>query len=123
MTIPEEIPVFGFYLTNNLGTRYSESKLNKRISKNGWDNVSPCYVATFNIQKDIDATSSDNRDYLCFEDNFDDNETDFDLNDLVFAIGGLDENSIIDRTTVNENAILVCEDLNEFDFDFNDIAL
>ena len=123
VTIPEEIPVFGFYLTNNQGTRYSESKLNKRISKNGWDNVSPCYVATFNIQKDIDATSSDNRDYLCFEDNFDDNETDFDLNDLVFAIGGLDENSIIDRTTVNENAILVCEDLQEFDFDFNDIAL
>ena len=123
VTIPEEIPYFGFYLTNNQGTRYSESKLNKRITKNGWDNVSPCYVATFNIQKDIDATSSDNRDYLCFEDNFDDNETDFDLNDLVFAIGGLDENSIIDRTTVNENAILVCEDLQEFDFDFNDIVL
>ena len=121
VTVPEEIPYFGFYITGVYGTRYSESKLNAPITK--FPGVRPCFVATFNIKQDIDPTSSDNRQYLCFEDNCAEFETDFDLNDLVFAIEGFDEGTIIDRSTANEQAVLVCEDLTEFDFDFNDIAL
>ena len=121
VTIPEEIPFFGFYITGVYGTRYSESKLNAPITK--FPNVRPCYVATFNIKQDIDPTSTDNRQYLCFEDNCAEWETDFDLNDLVFAIEGFDEGAIIDRSSTNEKAVLVCEDLTEYDFDFNDIAL
>lgn len=121
VTVPEEIPYFGFYITGVYGTRYSESKLNAPIYK--FPNVRPCYVATFNIKQDIDPTSSDNRQYLCFEDNCAEWETDFDLNDLVFAVTGFDEGSIIDRSAANEKAVLVCEDLTQFDFDFNDVAL
>jgi len=123
VTVPEEIPYFGFYIrddTGGWGTRYSESKLNDPIRGS---EIRPSFVATFNIQQDIDPTYQDNRQYLCFEDNFDGNETDFDLNDLVFAIEGFDEGEIIDRTTDYEKAVLVCEDLTEFDFDFNDVAL
>lgn len=119
--VPEEIPFFGFYITGVYGTRYSESKLNAPIYK--FPNVRPCYVATFNIKQDIDPNSSDNRQYLCFEDNCLEEETDFDLNDLVFAVTGFDEGSIIDRSAANEKAVLVCEDLTQFDFDFNDVAL
>ncbi|MBR3027087.1 MAG: Ig-like domain-containing protein [Bacteroidales bacterium] len=116
--VPEEIPYYGFYLQQNT-KQYSEAKLNTHISNFG--DKQPCYVATFNIQRDIDADYPDDRDYLCFEDWF--NNGDFDLNDLVFRVEGFDEQAIIDQTTVNENAILVCEDLKEFDFDFNDIAI
>ena len=123
VTVPEEIPYFGFYIRDNTGgwgTRYSESKLNP-ILPNG---TRPCFTATFNIQQDIDPTYNDNnRQYLCFEDNFDPRETDFDLNDLVFVIEGFNDGAIIDRTTTYEKAVLVCEDLTEYDFDFNDIAL
>ena len=121
--IPEEIPFYGFYITQrspSSGTRYSESKLNTPIT--GWaSDQRPCYIATFNIQRDIDASSKDTRDYLCFEDWF--VGGDFDLNDVVFTIDGFDNQSIVDRTTTNEHAILVCEDLKQYDFDFNDIAL
>ena len=123
VTVPEEIPYFGFYIRDNTGgwgTRYSESKLNPILS-NG---TRPCFTATFNIQQDIDPTYNDNnRQYLCFEDNFDPRETDFDLNDLVFVIEGFNDGAILDRTTAYEKAVLVCEDLTEYDFDFNDIAL
>jgi hypothetical protein len=123
VTVPEEIPYFGFYIddvTDGWGTRYSESKLNPMLS----DGTRPCFTATFNIQQDIDPTYNDNnKQYLCFEDNFDPRETDFDLNDLVFVIEGFNDGAIIDRTTAYEKAVLVCEDLTEYDFDFNDIAL
>ncbi len=124
VTVPEEIPYFGFYIddvTDGWGTRYSESKLNPSIQQSA---TRPSFVATFNIQEDIDpGYTGSNRQYLCFEDNFDGNESDFDLNDLVFAIEGFDDGAIIDRTTANEKAVLVCEDLTKDDFDFNDIAL
>ena len=124
VTVPEEIPYFGFYIRDNTGgwgTRYSESKLNPAIQQSA---TRPSFAATFNIQQDIDPSyTGSNRQYLCFEDNFDPRETDFDLNDLVFAIEGFDEGAIIDRSTANEKAVLVCEDLTQFDFDFNDIAL
>ena len=116
--VPEEIPYYGFYLQQNT-KQYSEAKLNTHITNFG--DKQPCYVATFNIQRDIDADYHDDRDYLCFEDWF--RNGDFDLNDLVFRVEGFDEQAVIDQTTVNENAILVCEDLKEFDFDFNDIAI
>ena len=116
--VPEEIPYYGFYLQQN-SKQYSEAKLNTHIVNFG--DKQPSYVATFNIQRDIDADYHDDRDYLCFEDWF--NNGDFDLNDLVFRVEGFDEQAVIDQTTVNENAILVCEDLKEYDFDFNDIAI
>ena len=101
--------------------RYSEAKLNTRVTYTNFADKQPCFVATFNIQRDIDANYPDSRDYLCFEDWM--NGGDFDLNDLVFTIDGFHQEDIIDQTTVSETAVLVCEDLKEFDFDFNDIAL
>ena len=65
--VPEEIPYYGFYLQQNT-KQYSESKLNTHITNFG--DKQPCYVATFNIQRDIDADYHDDRDYLCFEDWF-----------------------------------------------------
>ena len=122
VTVPEEIPYYGFYMhQDNLGNQYSESKLNRRINISNFGDKQPCYVATFNIQRDIDADYPDDRDYLCFEDWL--YNGDFDLNDLVFRVEGFDNQSIMDQSVVNETAILVCEDLTEYDFDFNDIAL
>ncbi|MBR5715781.1 MAG: hypothetical protein IKX59_04290 [Bacteroidales bacterium] len=118
--VPEEIPYYGFYMQQNT-KQYSESKLNQRITISNFGDKQPCYVATFNIQRDIDADYPDDRDYMCFEDWL--YTGDFDLNDLVFRVEGFDEQAVIDQTTINENAILVCEDLTEYDFDFNDIAL
>ena len=119
--VPEDIPFYGFYIRQGNDWRYSEAKLNTRVTYTNFADKQPCFVATFNIQRDIDANYPDSRDYLCFEDWM--NGGDFDLNDLVFTIDGFHQEDIIDQTTVSETAVLVCEDLKEFDFDFNDIAL
>ena len=121
--VPQEIPYYGFYMLNHNEelTQYSESKLNDHISNPGFSGHDVSYVATFNIQRDIDANYPDNRDYLCFEDWI--HNGDFDLNDLVFRVEGFDNQSVVESSEVDESAILVCEDLKQFDFDFNDIVL
>ena len=123
--VPEEIPFYGFYIMqtrNGAQTwRYSEAKLNDRVTYTNFADKQPCFVATFNIQRDIDADYPDSRDYICFEDWMDGG--DFDLNDLVFTVDGFDTGDVVDQTETHERAILVCEDLKEYDFDFNDIAL
>ena len=121
--VPQGIPYYGFYMLNHNEelTQYSESKLNDHLSYSGFSGHDVSYVATFNIQRDIDADYKDNRDYLCFEDWI--HTGDFDLNDLVFRVEGFDNQSVVDQTEVDESAILVCEDLKQFDFDFNDIVL
>ncbi len=120
--VPDDIPYYGFYIQNGNwggGTRYSESKLNDPVMFPGEYRSRPgCYVATFDIH-DIDP-SMKSQQYLCFEDWM--NATNFDLNDLVFTIS-LDPMSIIDHEETNEYALLVCEDLATFDFDFNDDVL
>ena len=120
--VPEEIPFYGFYMDNNGEKQFSESKLNDYL--NNFPNFrghDVSYVATFNIQRDIDADYHDDRDYLCFEDWM--HNGDFDLNDLVFRVVGFDNQSVVESSEVDESAILVCEDLKQFDFDFNDIVL
>ena len=121
--VPQEIPYYGFYMLNHNEelTQYSESKLNDHISNPGFSGHDVSYVATFNIQRDIDADYKDNRDYLCFEDWI--HNGDFDLNDLVFRVEGFDNQSVVESSEVDESAILVCEDLKQYDFDFNDIVL
>ena len=122
--VPEEIPFYGFYFENThygLGRQFSESKLNDYINYPNFVGHDVSYVATFNIQRDIDADYKDSRDYLCFEDWVRDG--DFDLNDLVFRVEGFDNQSVIESSDVDESAILVCEDLKQYDFDFNDIVL
>ena len=120
--VPEEIPFYGFYMDNNGEKQFSESKLNDYL--NNFPNFrghDVSYVATFNIQRDIDADYHDDRDYLCFEDWM--HNGDFDLNDLVFRVEGFDNQSVVESSEIDESAILVCEDLKQYDFDFNDIVL
>ena len=122
--VPEEIPFYGFYFENThygVGRQFSESKLNDYLDFPNFQGHDVSYVATFNIQRDIDADYKDNRDYLCFEDWV--RNGDFDLNDLVFRVEGFDNQSVVESSEVDESAILVCEDLKQFDFDFNDIVL
>lgn len=121
--VPEEIPFYGFYIVNNNdgGRQFSESKLNDYINYPNFVGHDVSYVATFNIQRDIDADYHDNRDYLCFEDWV--RNGDFDLNDLVFRVEGFDNQSVVESSEIDESAILVCEDLKQYDFDFNDIVL
>ena len=78
-------------------------------------------MATFDIH-DIDESQESQR-YLCFEDWYGNNSSNFDLNDIVFTVTGINENHIVDNEASNEWAILVCEDLAQYDFDFNDVAL
>lgn len=146
--VPNNITEYGFYIHNkggggqsDAGTRYSEWNLNPIASgriegdkinggmtleelKESKKTIS--YTATFNPSQLIrqDGTPvdpNDNHQYLCFEDWF--NEGDADLNDVVYYAEGLDETNIVDKSAINENAILVCEDLKMYDFDFNDIVL
>ncbi len=137
-SIPSEISSYGFYITNhdydNRGTpktKYSEANLNrdvanlKYVDSNGQTAYrDPCYVATFNLKELGFANQPDQR-YICFEDWMGEDawgNCNFDLNDAVFGID-LAPNTIIDHDAVNEQAILVCEDLNQYDFDFNDVVL
>ena len=119
--VPEEIPFYGFYMDNDGNKQFSESKLNDYLDFENFRGHDVSYVATFNIQRDIDADYPDSRDYLCFEDWV--RNGDFDLNDLVFRVEGFDNQSVIESSDVDESAILVCEDLKQYDFDFNDIVL
>ena len=119
--VPEEIPFYGFYMDNDGNKQFSESKLNDYLDFENFRGHDVSYVATFNIQRDIDADYPDSRDYICFEDWV--RNGDFDLNDLVFRVEGFDNQSVIESSDVDESAILVCEDLKQFDFDFNDIVL
>ena len=125
VTIPASIASYGFYITNHdydgsstPRTKYSESALNTKVPEYGDIDVS--WAATFNL-KDLGLSQTDDQQYLCFEDWMDKNN--FDLNDVVFGIKDFDPSTIIDHDAENEKAILVCEDLNNFDFDFNDVVL
>ena len=130
ITVPNEISEYGFWIKNlgsGLDERYSEWNLNSKpggpIEDNG-DHMS--YTATFNLSSLVDESGNplypnDQNQYLCFEDWI--NWGDADLNDLVFIAEGLDFTNIKDNNTIYENALLVCEDLSSYDFDFNDIVL
>ena len=125
VTIPASIASYGFYITNHdydgsstPRTKYSESALNTKVPEYGDIDVS--WAATFNL-KELGLSETDDQQYLCFEDWMDKNN--FDLNDVVFGIKDFDPTTIIDHDAENEKAILVCEDLNNFDFDFNDVVL
>lgn len=131
--VPTSIPYYGFYITNTVGTggdsqggtRFSEANLNDQVNFDpdpgsdisGWQNSH--FVATFDIH-DIDP-NMESRQYLCFED-WMAGARNFDLNDLVFKIN-LDPTTLIDHESTNEWALLVCEDLKSYDFDFNDVVL
>lgn len=127
--IPDNISEYGFWIRNmdGSGQRYSEWKLNNKID--GPIEADPShrmsYTATFNINGlDLEGNGTkvwDPSQYLCFEDWM--NYSDADLNDLVFIARGLDETNIKDNNFITENALLVCEDLSKFDFDFNDVVL
>lgn len=138
ITIPNEITEVGFWIKNEgspyfpghwaLDTRYSEWKLNRKadgpIEADGTHQIS--YTATFNPSKlkKQDGTPvdpNDNNQYLCFEDWI--NGGDADLNDIIFYAKGLDDLNIRDNNFIKEDALLVCEDLTLFDFDFNDVIL
>ena len=123
VTVPATVPSYGFYLTNgNAGSVYSESVLNTPVVFPNENEGRPaCYVATFNM-KDINPNAESQR-FLCFEDWYGANNSNFDLNDIVFTVTGINENHIVDNEASNEWAILVCEDLAQYDFDFNDVAL
>ena len=123
VTVPATVPYYGFYLTNgNAGSVYSESNLNTPVVfPNETEGRPACYVATFNM-KDINPNAESQR-FLCFEDWYGANNSNFDLNDIVFTVTGINENHIVDNEATNEWAILVCEDLAQYDFDFNDVAL
>ncbi len=125
VTVPSSIPTYGFYITNgNLGdnnsTRYSEANLNPNVNFSDKGVTEGHFVATYNRQDYIEGAES--QQFLCFED-WMGTATNFDLNDVVFTIKGLDKSTIIDQDAINEAAMLVCEDLSLYDFDFNDIAL
>jgi len=121
VTIPSSIVYYGFYIDNGGTTRYSEWNLNPAAPNvEDTDDHKASYTATFNL-KNLGLSTTDDHQYLCFEDWF---ETgDFDLNDVVYYAEGLSEENIIDNDIITEKAILVCEDLAQFDFDFNDVAL
>ena len=130
ITIPDNISNWGFWIRNldGSGQRYSEWNLNNKadgpIEADGTHRMS--YSATFNInglELVGDGTKVwDPSQYLCFED-WISWGSDADLNDLVFIARGLDNTNIVDNNYITENALLVCEDLTKYDFDFNDVVL
>lgn len=136
--IPEGT-VFGMYLekTENAGTAnaktytfYSESELNDPdivgygVTDDGNGHVTivddknnpkshPCYASAFDV---------DGLQYLGFEDwpNIY-NNSDFDLNDMIFAFDGCKPTVIVEEPDKAE-WLLVCEDLGgSFDTDYNDV--
>jgi len=126
VTIPANVGKIGFYIKNGTPIRYSESKLNSKLTFSDAGEKEACYVATY---IDTDAEGNEIEEdgkpvrYLCFED-WMGGATNFDLNDVVFRVYGLDEggSSIVDEDETYEDAIVVCEDLGDFDFDFNDVV-
>lgn len=141
VTVPEDIN-FGFYIENStdyggvydreVGTKFSETILNEKVkfSDTGEEEQEVAYAATYD---GVDGEGKPCR-YLCFEDWM--NLKNFDLNDVVFRVVGIEDYDVIDEdkpqedtkkeeevTTVISEGLLVCEDLGDFDFDFNDIVL
>lgn len=139
VTIPESIPYYGFYIYNevkwgddqyttgnNVGTRYSEANLNPQVNFKDAGPQDSHFVCTFSPSQLLKPDGSplnpnDHNQYLCFED-WMAGARNFDLNDVVFTIS-VDPTTIIDHEEANEEALLVCEDLANFDFDFNDDVL
>jgi len=127
VTIPAGVGKIGFWIQNGTPISYSESKLNAKVSFSDEGQKEACYVATY---IDTDASGQqiveDGKPvrYLCFED-WMSGATNFDLNDVVFRVYGLDEggSKIVDEDEYDETAILVCEDLGDFDYDYNDVVL
>lgn len=127
VSIPASVGNIGFYITNGSNTSYSESKLNAKVTFSDEGLKEACYVATY-----IDTDAAGNQitedgkpvRYLCFED-WMEGATNFDLNDIVFRVYGLDDggSKVVDEDEYDETAILVCEDLGNHDFDYNDIVL
>lgn len=127
VTLPVSTEI-GMYLTNGSYTFYSESNLNYKVNWGGSiGEKEACFVATYlDTDKDGNPVTDKNGTqirYLCFEDWY--GVPNFDLNDVVFRVYGFDGPgaTVVDNDSYDEEAILVCEDLGNFDFDFNDVAL
>lgn len=115
-----DLPVsmkIGFYITNGSNTMYSEGKLNHKMSWSGHTDEDACYIATYQSEE-TDAQGKPIR-YLAMEDWY--NAGDYDLNDIVFRVYGLE--TVVDNEEITEEGLFVCEDLGAFDFDFNDVVL
>lgn len=115
-----DLPVsmkIGFYIKNGSDIMYSEGKLNHKMSWAGHTDEDACYIATYQSEE-TDASGKPIR-YLAFEDWY--NAGDYDLNDIVFRVYGLE--TVVDNEEITEEGLFVCEDLGAFDFDFNDVVL
>ena len=138
VTIPASITYYGFWIRQiGTGTKHSEWNLNPpdpEIEGNN-QNHKMAYVGTFNFEdlgitdeqlreqmrlSDADIAAEKGVQHICFEDWYPGGDAD--LNDIVYYAQGI-ERDIIDNESKTEKAILVCEDLSNFDFDFNDVAL
>ena len=138
VTVPEEITEYGFYIINkgdrgnveekndntsaDTNIKYSEATLNKKIKfSDREEEQEVSYVTTFDGE---DGEGNSCR-YLCFEDWFEYDAKNFDLNDVVFRVVGIEPDEVIDYDKVvdTRSGLLVCEDLGDFDFDFNDVVL
>ncbi len=127
VTLPETTEI-GMYLTNGDHTFYSESNLNYKFNWGGTvGEKEACHVATYLDEYEdgtpvLDQENNQVR-YLCFEDWY--NTKNFDLNDVIFRVYGFDGpgSEVVDNDNYTEEALLVCEDLGDFDFDFNDVVL
>lgn len=119
VTLPANIQI-GFYIENNSSNiMYSEGSLNYRKQfTDKSEKVNACHVATYESLTETDKNDKKLR-YLAFEDWK--NDGDFDLNDIVFRVYGLE--TIVDNEEISEEGLFVCEDLGNHDFDFNDIVL
>lgn len=142
---------FGFYIERGGLTKYSEAKFNETLLYNNAPYAQACYVCTFTHGTDSYGNTLRR---LCFEDwwsdarpdaygkpgscNFGDN-TNFDMNDMVFRVYGFDEMDNHPDVTPGEidedpdepkkeedkpfRWIVACEDLGGADdYDFNDVV-
>ena len=127
---------FGFYIQQENDVMYSQTKLNHWVEKLNDDGEpewrQPSYVGTLTTGSD---TEGNTRRHLAFEDWYGDN---WDLNDMVFRIYGLDDTPNIPSITDEDEPgdpdpdekeydaypwIIACEDLGATDdYDFNDIV-
>ena len=136
VTIPASITYYGLWIRQiGTGTRHSEWNLNPPDPRiEDAENHKMAYVGTFNFEdlgitdeqlkaqglSDEDIAAEKGVQHICFEDWYPGGDAD--LNDIVYYAQGI-ERDIIDNESKTEKAILVCEDLSNFDFDFNDVAL